>query len=101
MKEIFPLQVLTQMGIRDLFSTSANLTRYFPDAGVHVTSGVHKAVIEVNAADADTAPVIPRRLLYPYQEAPPFVCDKPFVFLLRDNQDNSILFVGVYRQPES
>ncbi|XP_037791237.1 leukocyte elastase inhibitor-like [Penaeus monodon] len=96
-------QALVRMGVADLFSDRADLTNFKSDGGLQATDIIHKAVVEVDEEGAkaaavtvivieDTSVVIP---------PPPvrFTCDRPFLFLIRDNEIDNILFIGAYREP--
>ncbi|XP_063592566.1 leukocyte elastase inhibitor-like [Penaeus indicus] len=92
------IQALTRLGLRDLFSPAANLTAFSPAGGLRITNGVHKAVMEVNEEGAEassgTALVIRQRTR-------PFVCNRPFLFFIHEKIVDNILFVGVFREPQT
>lgn len=98
------LQAIERLGSTDLFTDGADLSVYDPSRRVKVGKTIHKAVVEVNEEGAEAAaataligaislsfglPPVPRE----------FTCDRPFIFLIRDNHTNNILFLGVYRKP--
>ncbi|XP_069170361.1 leukocyte elastase inhibitor-like [Procambarus clarkii] len=95
---------IERLGSTDLFTDGADLSVYDPSRRVKVGKTIHKAVVEVNEEGAEAAaataligaislsfglPPVPRE----------FTCDRPFIFLIRDNHTNNILFLGVYRKP--
>jgi len=88
--------VLTEMGISDLFDNTADLSGISGTDELYVSDAFHKAFIEVNEegseAAAVAAAVIQLRCLPPPTE--PFICDHPFIYLIRDNSSKLILFVG-------
>ncbi|XP_069159253.1 leukocyte elastase inhibitor [Procambarus clarkii] len=94
------IKALNTLGIQDLFTDAADLSNYHPTGNLLVTDSIHKAVIEVNEegseAAAATALVVSLTSLIPPRV---FSCDRPFVFLIQDNDTSNILFLGVYRQP--
>nr|XP_027237477.1 serpin B3-like [Penaeus vannamei] len=49
------ISTLGKMGIRDLFSSTADLTNFAPNGGLHVNGGMHKALIEVDEEGAEAA----------------------------------------------
>jgi len=89
--------VLTEMGITDLFDIdTADLSGISGINELYVSDAFHKAFVEVNEegseAAAATAAMIELRCLPPRTE--PFICDHPFIYLIRDNSSKLILFVG-------
>ena len=63
-------------------------------------SVLQKAFIEVNeegteAAAATVAQFVPLSASFPV----PFVCDRPFLFLIRDNESRLTLFTGHVTDP--
>ena len=54
---------------------------------------VHKAFVEVNEEGTEAAAVT-ATLEKAVQEMPLFRVDHPFLFLIRDTRDGSILFMG-------
>ena len=68
--------------------------------GLYVSQVVQKAYVEVNEegaeATAATADIITMRAM-PLN--PQFTCDRPFMFLIRDNLTGMILFSGHVTDP--
>ncbi|ROT64345.1 putative serine proteinase inhibitor [Penaeus vannamei] len=98
----FPkFSTLQKMGIRDLFSSTADLTNFTPVRGIMLNGAIHKALIEVDEEGAEaaaaTAFVLNRSRSMPPKTT--FTCNRPFVFFIQDNEANNILFMGVYRGP--
>ncbi|XP_042888845.1 leukocyte elastase inhibitor-like [Penaeus japonicus] len=96
-------QALVGMGISDLFSNRADLTNFLPDGGLQATDIIHKAVVEVDEEGAEAAAATAIVVEFASLAIPPkpirFTCDRPFLFLIRDNGIDNILFMGAYRQP--
>ncbi|ROT62953.1 putative serine proteinase inhibitor, partial [Penaeus vannamei] len=96
-------QALVRMGVADLFSDQADLTNFKPDGGLRATDIIHKAVVEVDEEGAEAAAATAVVIAITSVAIPPpplrFTCDRPFLFLIRDNDIDNILFVGAYRQP--
>lgn len=94
------VKVLSEMGVKDLFG-NADLSGY-TDEPMSVSNVIHKAVIDVNEngteAAGSTAIIMSRtsRILGDVT----MTVDKPFVFVIRDNNQNVILFMGVVNNPE-
>lgn len=93
-------KVLIAMGVDILFSDKADLTAMCPRGGVHVSSFVHRAVIEVNEegteAAAATAAVINKRSMPIIQR---FFCDRPFAFAVWHEPTASAIFLGKVLDP--
>nr|XP_027214276.1 leukocyte elastase inhibitor-like [Penaeus vannamei] len=90
------IEALTHLGLRDLFSPAADLTAFSPSGGLMITHAVHKAVIEVDEKGTEAAAAT---VFLSKQSGTYFTCNRPFLFFIRDNAVNSILFLGVYREP--
>ncbi|XP_069990385.1 leukocyte elastase inhibitor-like [Penaeus vannamei] len=92
------ISTLKNMGIRDLFSSAADLTDFTHVRGLMVTRAIHKALMEVDEEGAEAAAatvlVITKSSMTPKTT---FTCNRPFVFYIKDNEANNILFMGVYR----
>jgi serpin B len=73
--------------------------------GLYVSKVIHQAVVEVNEAGTEaaaaTAVVMMTRMaaMRPIQEPFQFICDRPFLFIIHDKIQNSVLFYGKYSQP--
>ncbi|XP_037790778.1 serpin B4-like [Penaeus monodon] len=91
------------MGIADLFFGRADLTNFKSDGGLQATDIIHKAVVEVDEEGAEAAAATAIFVAFSAIAIPPplvcFTCDRPFLFLIRDNDIDNILFIGAYRQP--
>lgn len=87
--------MLKKMGMLDAFSQTADFSGMAP--GLFISLVKHKAFIEVNEkgseAAASTAVVMTKSL--PIE----FVANRPFIFLIRNNQTKSILFLGSVLNP--
>ncbi|XP_037790779.1 LOW QUALITY PROTEIN: leukocyte elastase inhibitor A-like [Penaeus monodon] len=96
-------QALVRMGVADLFSDRADLTNFKSDGGLQATGIIHKAVVEVDEEGAEAAAATAIIVTFSAIAIPPppvrFTCDRPFLFLIRDNDIDNILFIGAYRQP--
>ncbi|XP_069766030.1 leukocyte elastase inhibitor-like [Narcine bancroftii] len=92
--------VLSCLGITDLFSDRADLSGMSAAGNLCVSKVVHKAVVEMNeegteAAAATAVSVV----LCCLREEVLFTADHPFLFFIRHNKTNSILFFGRYATP--
>ncbi|KAK8741743.1 hypothetical protein OTU49_002371 [Cherax quadricarinatus] len=96
------IEGLKNSGIKDLFdSRSANLTEFATDKLLYAKKAIHKAFVEVSEegteAAAATAIVLIDRIIGPPLRK--FHCNRPFVFLIFDNQAKTVLFMGAYKNP--
>ncbi|XP_029897776.1 serpin B12-like isoform X1 [Aquila chrysaetos chrysaetos] len=94
-------EVLQEMGMTDIFTESkADLSAMSFAKSLVLSNVVHKTYVEVNeegtVAAAGTGAVIVRRSL-PLTEV--FMADHPFLFFIRHNPTNTILFFGKLCSP--
>ncbi|XP_038133686.1 probable serpin E3 isoform X1 [Cyprinodon tularosa] len=100
MQKKFSLRsVLPALGISDAFNpTLADLTGISAEEGLYVSDAFHEVRIEVTEegtkASAATAMVLLKR-----SRAPVFKADRPFLFLIRQVNTGSILFMGRIMNP--
>uniref|UniRef100_A0A4W5K1P7 Leukocyte elastase inhibitor n=1 Tax=Hucho hucho TaxID=62062 RepID=A0A4W5K1P7_9TELE len=93
--------LLTSMGMTDAFDHSkGDFSGMSPGNDLALSEVVHKAFVEVNeagteAAGATAAIMVMRCAL----RTPIFVADHPFLFFIRHNDTESILFYGRYCSP--
>ncbi|XP_075682817.1 serpin B6-like [Rhinoderma darwinii] len=92
---------LTEMGLGDLFNADkADLTGISDKGNFYVSEIFHKAFVEINEegteAAAATAAIMMNRML-PIVEK--FHGDHPFLFLIKHNKTNTILFLGKFSSP--
>ncbi len=92
------------MGAKDAFQANADFSGINADpSGLYVSKVLHKAVVEVNevGTEAAAATAVVMMLRCAPISIPPeeFKCDRPFIFIIHDNQNHSILFIGKYENP--
>ena len=98
-------KTLQALGISDLFSRKADLSKITGDTELYVSKVVHKAFIEVNEEGAEaaaaTAVVVRMKRSMPRMEARPFefIADHPFFFIIFDRGAGLTLFSGRYAKP--
>lgn len=94
--------VLKSMGMTDAFSTNANFSGINGKRNLFISAVIHKAYVDVNEegteAAAATAVGIKLTSIGP-SRTPVFRADHPFLFLIRDNNSGSILFIGRLMNP--
>ncbi|XP_023213221.1 leukocyte elastase inhibitor-like [Centruroides sculpturatus] len=95
LEENLPLKnLLIQLGMVDVFNSSADLSGIGGNKDLYVSDALHKAFVEVNeeGTEAAAATALPMFLCY----IPPvnFVVDRPFMFIIRETSSGLILFIG-------
>lgn len=93
---------LQKMGLRDIGTGHMNLTGFNKDQMLEFNGVYHKARVSVDEqgteATAATASAFARRSR-PTRTLD-FIVDRPFVFFIRENYSQTILFIGVVRNPK-
>ncbi|KAF1603350.1 Ovalbumin-related protein Y, partial [Eudyptes chrysolophus] len=92
--------VLMALGMTDLFSPSANLSGISSAESLKISEAIHEAYMEVNEEGtemAGSASMIGD--IKHSSEFEEFRADHPFLFLIKHNPTNSILFFGRYCSP--
>ena len=92
---------LTNLGMTDAFSDRADFSGIAEDESVRVSAVVHKALIAVDengteAAAATGVKFSPTSIITPYVE---MKVDKPFFFVIRDENSGALLFAGRVQDP--
>jgi serpin B len=92
------------MGIALAFDAQkADFSRMSQSDRLYISAVVHKAFVDVNEAGTEAAAatgVVEAKSASRPKEPPVFRADHPFVFLIRDNQTGSILFMGRVMNPK-
>ncbi len=97
---------LAAMGMPQAFASSADFSGMTGHRDFAISEVIHKAYVDVNeeGTEAAAATAVTMRALAmraPEQAPPVFRADHPFVFLIRENRSNSILFMGRMADPRS
>ena len=84
---------LTALGMGKAFSDSADFSGIRD--GIYISRVLHKAVIEVNEEGSEAAGVTVVEMQETAAMEPiMFIADRPFVFLIADDETGTILFMG-------
>ncbi len=87
---------LVSLGMKDIFSDAANLSGI--REGVYVSGVLHQGKIEVNENGSEAAAVTiveVRETSMPIiDETKEFIANRPFIFILEDEESGTILFMG-------
>ncbi len=96
---------LSQMGMANAFSSAADFTRINPAGGLYISFVLHKTYIEVNEVGTEAAAAtvvgVYTAIVGPEPEPYMFNVDRPFIFLIKENHDNTIMFMGAVTQPSA
>jgi serpin B len=90
------------MGAGDMFNTfKANFSGMIDTGNLFISKVIHKAIIEVNeagteAAAASAVVVMTRSAMIDNELPFDFICNRPFLFIIREKLNNTILFMGKY-----
>ncbi|XP_067272894.1 leukocyte elastase inhibitor-like [Pseudorasbora parva] len=94
---------LYRMGMSSVFEESkANLTGMSSQDGLFISEMIHKAFVNVNEEGTEAAAATAVCFVECYRSRPKcqiFRADHPFIFFVRHNPTNSILFLGRFRGP--
>jgi len=87
---------LASMGMPDAFDPSADFSGMDGTKMLYISAVIHKAFVDVNeeGTEAAAATAVAMKLLSMPAPPPVFRADHPFVFLIRHNPSESILFLG-------
>ena len=73
-----------------------------PNVELYISQVLHKAVVEINEegteAAAATTGVVKARKKFTSKPRE-FYCDRPFLFIINENINNNILFIGKFVKP--
>jgi serpin B len=94
-------KVFSAMGMPDAFSPQADFSGMTGSRDLYISHVVHKAYVDVNEEGTEAAAATAVIMSKTSMPAPPLVfkADHPFIFLIRDNQTGSILFLGRLANP--
>ena len=96
--------VLRSMGMTDAFSSSADFSGMSGRRDLYISAVIHQAYVDVNeeGTEAAAATAVTMKLLSTMPAPTPvFRADHPFVFVIRDNNTGSVLFVGRVVSPNA
>ena len=91
---------LISLGMGEAFSQGADfsgmLDESYAGAGLYIDRVLHKAVIDVNeeGSEAAAATVVEMKEAAAIMDPIEFIADRPFLFIIADDETGSILFMG-------
>ncbi|KAI8429849.1 hypothetical protein MSG28_000352 [Choristoneura fumiferana] len=102
MERSLPLKpILLNLGVGDLFNSTSDFST-LTDQRVNFDDAVHKAKIQI---DEEGTVAAAATAIFGFRSSRPaepsrFVANFPFVYLIYERPTNSVLFMGVYRDPK-
>jgi len=88
---------LQTLGMGIAFSPAADFSKMYKDVGVWIDQVIHKTFVQVDEEGTEAAAVTSVSMTY--GPPPGFRVDRPFVFVIRENQSQTILFIGKIVEP--
>ncbi|XP_045455272.1 serine protease inhibitor 88Ea-like [Melitaea cinxia] len=94
--------ILESLGVGDLFNSTADFSTLSNDHGISFEDAIHKAKIQV---DEEGTVAAAATAIFGFRSSRPaepskFIANFPFVYILYERPTNSVLFMGVYRDPK-
>lgn len=96
-------KILIEMGIKAAFSKKADFSKMNGQSNLMIDEVIHKSFIEVSEKGTEAAAataVIVREKSAMINKNPKVLINRPFVFIIKENKHNAILFIGKYVKPE-
>lgn len=96
-------KILMEMGIKAAFSKNADFSKMNGQSNLMIDEVIHKSFIEVSEKGTEAAAataVVVREKSATINKNPKVTINRPFVFMIRENKNNAILFIGKYVKPE-
>ncbi|XP_040598496.1 serine protease inhibitor A3N [Mesocricetus auratus] len=94
--------ILPQLGIREVFSTQADLSRITGNKVLKVSQVVHKAVLDVAETGTEAAAATGVKIALMSAKLDPFIVsfNRPFLMILSDTHTQSVLFLAKITNPK-
>ena len=97
------IEELSSLGMGIAFSDAADFSKINGTGGLLISDVIHKTFVEVSEegteAAAVTAVVMVTSAIPGEPQVIPFIADHPFLFVIREWDTGTILFLGVVRNP--
>jgi serpin B len=91
-------EALIALGMRDVFG-NADFSGINGKGGIWISDVLHKAFVEVNEKGTEAAAGTGVVMMWGIPDVPVFRADHPFIFIIKDNRTESILFMGRVMNP--
>uniref|UniRef100_UPI00398F1E29 alpha-1-antiproteinase-like n=1 Tax=Pristiophorus japonicus TaxID=55135 RepID=UPI00398F1E29 len=90
--------ILTEMGVRDLFTSNANLLGISENENLQVSQVAHEAALDIDEKSTEAAAVTEVKIV-PLSTQKSIRFDKPFLLIIYEENTNNILFFGRIKDP--
>lgn len=87
------------MGMAEVFDRAADFSGMTGKKDLFISEVIHKAFVEVNEEGTEAAGATAVIMERSISMDPAFRADHPFIFMIRDNASESILFFGRVMNP--
>jgi serine protease inhibitor len=94
---------LKALGMGIAFGSSADFSEMYPGGGVRISKVIHKTFVEVNEDGTEAAAVtsVSMEGCTPQAQMSRFEVNRPFMFVIRESESGTILFVGKIVKPST
>lgn len=93
--------ILAKMGMPKVFTSTADLTKINPKAGLYVDFVKQNTFVAVDEVGTEAATVTTIGIgVTSLPSIPLYLCDRPFVFLIHEKTSNTVLFMGKIVDPQ-
>jgi len=90
--------ILEALGMGVAFSDFADFSRINPDGDLYISRVIHKTFVDVNEEGTEAAAVTIVEICET-SIGKMMIMDRPFIFAIRENHSNTILFIGKLVEP--
>jgi serpin B len=96
-------ETLAAMGMPDAFTGAADFSGMTGARDLFISNVIHKAFVAVDEAgtEAAAATAVVMKFMAAVEEPVEVIVDHPFIFLIRDIETGTILFVGRVTNPDA
>lgn len=85
---------LQKMGINSMFTKNADFSKSFPGRGIDDVFQKAKIIVDETGTKAAAVTAVERESCVLVEEEKKFIADEPFLFVIRDAETGTILFMG-------
>jgi serine protease inhibitor len=94
--------ILAQMGMGIAFTDNANFSKINPEENLYISAVKHKTYIDVDEQGTEAAAVtsVVVGTTSVGEQPTQLIANRPFLFVIKENSTNTILFIGKISDPE-